>query len=106
MVDLGMSITVGNQIGDYEIIGPLGIGGMGQVFQVRHTISHRIEAMKVLAPHRPVTDEMVGRFLREALMGSPSDLSRSVYSQGSQDGKCQRIGRRWRPAVHFNRGRF
>jgi serine/threonine protein kinase len=60
-----MSITVGDQIGDHEIIGTLGIGGMGQVFQVRHTISHRIEAMKVLAPHRPVTDEMVGRFLRE-----------------------------------------
>jgi eukaryotic-like serine/threonine-protein kinase len=60
-----MAITVGDQIGDYEIISPLGVGGMGQVFQVRHTISHRIEAMKVLAPHRPVTDELVGRFLRE-----------------------------------------
>jgi serine/threonine-protein kinase len=60
-----MSIIVGDQIGDYEITGTLGIGGMGQVFQVRHTISHRIEAMKVLAPHRPVTDDLVGRFLRE-----------------------------------------
>jgi serine/threonine-protein kinase len=60
-----MSITVGDQIGDYEITGTLGTGGMGQVFQVRHTISHRIEAMKVLAPHRPVTNELVGRFLRE-----------------------------------------
>ena len=38
---------------------------MGQVYQVRHTISHRIEAMKVLAAGRPVTDEIVGRFLRE-----------------------------------------
>ena len=38
---------------------------MGQVYQVRHTISHRVEAMKVLAPGRPVTDEIVGRFLRE-----------------------------------------
>jgi eukaryotic-like serine/threonine-protein kinase len=60
-----MSITVGDQIGDYEITGTLGIGGMGQVYKVRHTISHRIEAMKVLAPGRPVTDEIVGRFLRE-----------------------------------------
>jgi eukaryotic-like serine/threonine-protein kinase len=60
-----MSITVGDQIGDYEITGTLGLGGMGQVYQVRHTISHRIEAMKVLAPGRPVTDEIIGRFLRE-----------------------------------------
>jgi serine/threonine-protein kinase len=60
-----MPIIVGDQIGDYEITSVLGIGGMGQVFQVRHTISDRVEAMKVLAPHRPVTDEIAGRFLRE-----------------------------------------
>ena len=60
-----MPITVGDQIGDYEITGSLGIGGMGQVYQVRHTISDRTEAMKVLAPGRPVTDEIAGRFLRE-----------------------------------------
>lgn len=60
-----MSISVGDQIGDYEITGTLGIGGMGQVFQVRHAISHRIEAMKILAPGRPVTDEIIARFLRE-----------------------------------------
>lgn len=38
---------------------------MGQVYRVRHTISHRTEAMKVLAAGRPVTDEIVGRFVRE-----------------------------------------
>jgi eukaryotic-like serine/threonine-protein kinase len=60
-----MSITVGDQIGDYEVTGILGVGGMGQVYQVRHTISHRIEALKVLAPGRAMTNEIVGRFLRE-----------------------------------------
>jgi eukaryotic-like serine/threonine-protein kinase len=60
-----MSIAVGDQIGDYEVTGTLGVGGMGQVYQVRHTISHRVEALKVLAPGRPVTDEIVGRFVRE-----------------------------------------
>src|SRR5271154_5391718 len=60
-----MPITVGDQIGDYEITGILGAGGMGQVYQVRHTISNRTEAMKVLAPGRPVTDEIAARFLRE-----------------------------------------
>src|ERR1700744_4899947 len=60
-----MPITVGDQIGDYEVTGILGVGGMGQVYQVRHTISHRIEALKVLAPGRAMTNEIVGRFLRE-----------------------------------------
>jgi len=60
-----MPFNVGDQIGDYEITGTLGAGGMGQVYRVRHTISHRIEAMKVLATGRPMTDDAVGRFLRE-----------------------------------------
>jgi eukaryotic-like serine/threonine-protein kinase len=60
-----MPITIGDQIGDYEIVGILGAGGMGQVYQVRHTISNRTEAMKILAPGRAVSDEVVARFLRE-----------------------------------------
>jgi serine/threonine protein kinase len=60
-----MPITVGDQIGDYEITGTLGVGGMGQVYQVRHTISNRTEAMKILAPGRAISDELVARFLRE-----------------------------------------
>jgi len=60
-----MPITIGDQIGDYEIASILGTGGMGQVYQVRHTISNRTEAMKVLAPGRAVSDEVVARFLRE-----------------------------------------
>jgi eukaryotic-like serine/threonine-protein kinase len=65
MVSYGMAITVGDRIGDHEIIGTLGSGGMGRVYQVRHTISHRIEAMKVLLPERPATEEIAQRFLRE-----------------------------------------
>ena len=61
-----MPITVGDQIGDYEITGTLGVGGMGQVYpKVRHTISNRTEAMKILAPGRAISDELKSpRFLR------------------------------------------
>ena len=38
----------GTQIGSYEIVGLLGHGGMGKVFRVRHLITNRIEAMKIL----------------------------------------------------------
>jgi eukaryotic-like serine/threonine-protein kinase len=60
-----MPFSVGDQIGDYEVTGTLGAGGIGQVYQVRHTISHRTEAMKVLLPNRPEAEEIGERFLRE-----------------------------------------
>jgi serine/threonine protein kinase len=60
-----MAINVGDRIGDYEVTGTLGAGGMGQVYRVRHAISHRIEAMKILLPGRPDAEEIAERFLRE-----------------------------------------
>jgi serine/threonine-protein kinase len=60
-----MPIQIGDQIGDYEVTGILGAGGIGQVYRVRHAISHRTEAMKVLLPERLGTEEMADRFLRE-----------------------------------------
>ena len=62
---MGMPINVSDRIGDYEVTGTLGVGGMGEVYRVRHTISHRIEAMKVLLPGRPDAQEIAERFLRE-----------------------------------------
>jgi serine/threonine-protein kinase len=43
-----MAWTPGTRVGDYEIVGTLGYGGMGEVYRVRHTISDRMEAMKLL----------------------------------------------------------
>jgi serine/threonine-protein kinase len=37
-------------VGDYEVIGQLGSGGMGCVYRVRHVLSKRIEAMKLVLP--------------------------------------------------------
>jgi eukaryotic-like serine/threonine-protein kinase len=52
------------QVGDYEIIGPIGNGGMGEVYKVRHVISDRVEALKILldgTTDKGITD----RFIRE-----------------------------------------
>src|SRR5580698_359005 len=65
MVSDRMPIAVGDLVGDHEVIGTLGSGGMGHVYKVRHAISHRVEAMKVLLPGRPATEEIAQRFLRE-----------------------------------------
>lgn len=53
------------RIGDYEILGTLGAGGMGRVYRVRHVISDRVEAMKILLPDLSGRKELVERFLRE-----------------------------------------
>jgi len=59
-----MAFKVGDLVGDYEVIGTLGAGGIGQVYQVRHAISQRIEAMKVLLSVQ-TGEEVAERFLRE-----------------------------------------
>jgi eukaryotic-like serine/threonine-protein kinase len=60
-----MAIETGKIIGDYEVIGLIGAGGMGQVYKVRNVISERVDAMKVLRPQSEGTPDAAGRFLRE-----------------------------------------
>ncbi|HEY1577267.1 MAG TPA: serine/threonine-protein kinase [Terracidiphilus sp.] len=63
-----MAWTPGTRVGDYEIEGTLGYGGMGEVYRVRHIISDRIEAMKLLragAASGLQAQEMTDRFVRE-----------------------------------------
>ncbi|HMD40910.1 MAG TPA: protein kinase [Candidatus Acidoferrum sp.] len=57
--------TVGQHLGDYEILGVLGAGGMGKVYKVRNTISDRVEAMKILLPDLLGQKDLADRFLRE-----------------------------------------
>ena len=60
-----MSEETTRRIGDYEILGVLGRGGMGKVFKVRNVISDRIEAMKILLPDLAGRQDLADRFLRE-----------------------------------------
>ena len=60
-----MAIETGQIIGDYEVIGLIGAGGMGDVYKVRNVISERIDAMKVLRAHAENAPGAAGRFLRE-----------------------------------------
>jgi eukaryotic-like serine/threonine-protein kinase len=60
-----MAWLPGTQIGSYQIVDALGEGGMGEVFRVRHLISDRIEAMKVLLSASSSSQDMLDRFTRE-----------------------------------------
>jgi eukaryotic-like serine/threonine-protein kinase len=53
------------RMGDYEILGVLGAGGMGKVYKVRNVLTDRIEAMKILLPDLAGQKELANRFLRE-----------------------------------------
>jgi CHAT domain-containing protein/tRNA A-37 threonylcarbamoyl transferase component Bud32 len=54
----------GGRLGQYEIIGKLGQGGMGAVFKARHTELGKIVALKVL-PVQQMDEVTVGRFKNE-----------------------------------------
>ena len=60
-----MELEVGQKVGDYEILGALGAGGMGQVFRVRNTLCDRIEAMKVVKQELTAEPETAARFMAE-----------------------------------------
>jgi serine/threonine-protein kinase len=55
----------GQRVGDYEVLAPLGVGGMGRVFKVRNVISNREEAMKILLPDFASDPDLAARFMAE-----------------------------------------
>src|SRR6266480_276112 len=61
-----MPLSAGTRLGPYEILAPIGAGGMGEVYRARDTKLQRDVAIKVL-PKRFLDDsDRLGRFRREA----------------------------------------
>ena len=61
-----MNLAIGARLGNYEILGLLGVGGMGQVYRARDQRLARDVAIKILAPNIAADRDAVLRFEREA----------------------------------------
>jgi eukaryotic-like serine/threonine-protein kinase len=71
--DDNLSFRIGDRIAGYQVIGMLGVGGMGAVYQVKHLISERVEALKVLLPDMVATPDIAERFVREIRLQASLD---------------------------------
>src|SRR5262245_48860756 len=60
-----MSLDSGTRLGPYEIVRPIGKGGMGEVYRATDTRLGRTVAIKVLAPHLASDPDVRARFERE-----------------------------------------
>src|SRR5215831_6641774 len=65
-----MALAAGTRLGSYEIVGPLGAGGMGEVYRARHLKLGRDVAVKVLPSDLAADRERRQRFEREARAAS------------------------------------
>lgn len=68
-----MALASGTRLGPYEILAPLGAGGMGEVYKARDTRLDRLVAIKMLLAHTASDPAFQERFEREAKVISSLD---------------------------------
>src|SRR5271157_5697505 len=82
-----MSLAAGSKLGPYEILAPIGKGGMGEVYKARDTRLGREVAVKIL-PQSFATEAARERFQREARAASALNHPNicAVYDVGEAAG--------------------
>jgi serine/threonine protein kinase/Tol biopolymer transport system component len=81
-----MPLAPGTQLGSYEIIGPLGVGGMGEVYRARDSKLGREVALKVLPAAFASDAERMSRFRREAQVLASLNHPNIAAVYGMEDG--------------------
>src|SRR3990170_4474565 len=83
-----MAITAGSRLGPYELVAPLGAGGMGEVWRGRDTRLDREVAIKILPPEFAQDDLFRARFAREAKTISQLNHPHicTLFDVGHEDG--------------------
>jgi serine/threonine protein kinase len=85
---ISMALNPDTKLGAYEIVGPIGACGMGEVYKARDIRLNRTVAIKVLASHFSDKPEMKARFDREpqTIAGLNHPHICVVHDVGRQDG--------------------
>jgi hypothetical protein len=82
-----MAVATGDRLGVYEIVGPLGAGGMGEVYKATDTRLRRSVALKLLPAAHATSPDRLRRFEQEALaaaaLNHPNLLA--VHDVGSDE---------------------
>jgi serine/threonine protein kinase/Tol biopolymer transport system component len=83
-----MTLTSGMKLGPYEVVSPLGAGGMGEVYRAIDTRLDRTVAIKILPAHMSSNPEAKQRFEREARAISSLNHPNicTLHDVGHQDG--------------------
>jgi Tol biopolymer transport system component/predicted Ser/Thr protein kinase len=83
-----LTLSPGDRLGPYEILSPLGAGGMGEVYRARDTRLERTVAVKVLPGHLSASPEVRLRFEREAKTISSFSHPHicALYDVGNENG--------------------
>jgi Tol biopolymer transport system component len=83
-----MTLSAGTHLGPYEILAPLGAGGMGEVFRARDTRLRRDVAIKLVRTDRVSSEDRLRRFEREARAAGGLDHPNilTVHDIGTHEG--------------------
>jgi Tol biopolymer transport system component len=88
-----LSLSAGQRVGPYEIVAPLGAGGMGEVYRARDTRLDRDVAVKVLPARLAESAEAFERFEREAkavaALSHPNILA--IHDFGTHEGTAYAV---------------
>jgi serine/threonine protein kinase len=82
-------------LGEYEILGRLGSGGMGEVYRARHRRLNKLVALKLLPAASHSLQDRVARFVREMQAVGPLDHPNVVeaFDAGEEGGKAYLVMR-------------
>jgi serine/threonine protein kinase/Tfp pilus assembly protein PilF len=83
-----MTLPTGTRLGPYEIVAPLGAGGMGEVYLAEDSRLHRKVALKILPSDMAANEDRMRRFQQEATAAAALNHPNiaHIYEIGESDG--------------------